>query len=99
MDLKYIILQVKIWEIFFKISPIFLILSAMVLYFFDISNFKVILYALLVFLVAAFITWWIWVIYTIAVLSIILYNSNNKLMKLTEEIIELKNFISSLKKK
>jgi hypothetical protein len=98
MDLKYIILQVKVWEIFFKLSPFIILSSIFILYYFNITTLNIILYAGLIFLISIFITWWIWVLYIIAALSIILYKSQSRFVEITEELNKLKSEIKSKKK-
>jgi hypothetical protein len=97
MGLKYIILQVKVWEIFFKLSPFVIIISIFALYYFKLTTWNIILYSSLIFLISIFITWWIWVLYIIAALSLILYNSQNKFIEITEELNQLKSEIKSKK--
>jgi type III secretory pathway component EscU len=97
MDLRYIILQVKVWEIFFKLSPLIVLISFFIFYYFNIMTWNIILYTSLVFLISIFITWWIWVLYVIAVLSIILYKSQSTFAEISEELKKIKSEIKSKK--
>lgn len=95
MGLKYLILQVRVWEIFFKLSPIIIAISAVFFYYYNLTTWSIIMYSILVFSLSVFITWWIWVIYTIGALSLILYKSQDKMSKISTEIKQIKKEIDS----
>ena len=50
-----------------------------------------------VFFITVAVTWWFWVIYTIAAIAIVMDNSGKSLKELIEEIKEIKKAINDKK--
>ena len=94
---KYILWQVKIWDWFAKLSPFTIAFSAIGAYYFGYRDWNLVYSVAAIFFVTVAITWWFWVIYTIATIAIALDNSGKSLQEVIAEIKEIKKAINEKK--
>lgn len=93
MDTKFIIWQVNIWDKFAKLSPIIVIIALIVLYLLGYRDWILIYSIGAVFFVTVAVTWWFWVIYSIASIAIVLHRSGTNIQDIINEIKELRKII------
>ena len=93
LDAKYVIWQVKIWDVFAKIMPAATIISLGVFYLLGYRDWNLIYSIGEVFFVTVAITWWFWVIYTIATIAVVISNSGKSIKEIIKEVKEIRKII------
>lgn len=94
---KYILWQVKLWDWFAKLTPFIISISIIVSYFYGLRDWNIVYSVGAIFFVTVAITWWFWVIYTIAAIAIVINSSGKSLQEVITEIKEIKKAINEKK--
>lgn len=97
LETKYILWQVKLWDWFAKLMPFIISISAVVSYFYGLRDWNIVYSVGAIFFVTTAITWWFWVIYTIAAIAIMMDKSGKSLKELITEIQEIRKSINDKK--
>lgn len=97
IESKYILWQVKIWDYFAKAIPFIISFAAIGSYFIGFRDWNILYGVGAIFFVTIAVTWWFWVIYTIAAIAIVMDNSGKSLKDIIEEIKEIKKAINDKK--
>lgn len=94
---KYIVWQVKIWDWFARAVPFIIAIASVVSYLFGFRDWNFLYGVCSIFFVTVAVTWWFWVIYTIATIAIVIDNSGKSLKEVINEIKEIKKTINDKK--
>ena len=94
---KYIIWQVKIWDWFARATPFIISIAAIISYSLGFKDWSFLYSVGAMFFVSVAVTWWFWVIYTIATMAIIIDKSGKSLKEVINEIKEIKKNINDKK--
>lgn len=94
---KYIIWQVKIWDWFARAVPFIIAIASIISYFIGFRDWNFVYSVCTMFFVCIAVTWWFWVIYTIATIAIAIDNSGKSLRDVIDEIKEIKKSINEKK--
>ena len=94
---KYIIWQVKIWDWFARATPFIFLIAAILSYTLGYRDWNFLYSVGAMFFVSVAVTWWFWVIYTIATMAIVIDNSGKSLKEIIKEIKEIKKNINDKK--
>ena len=97
LDAKFVIWQVKIWDWFAKAMPFIIAIAGSGFYLLDYRDWNLIYGTGAVFFVTVAITWWFWVIYTVAAIAIMMDKSGKSLKELITEIQEIRKTINDKK--
>ena len=97
MEPKFIIWQAVIWDRFAKISPLIFLVCLGIFYYLGYRDWDLVIHIGMVFLMSIAVTWWFWVVYTIAIISIALNRSNKKLVDVLSEIKQAQRDIYDLR--
>lgn len=97
LDVKYILWQVKTWDWFAKLSPFIVSFSTIGAYFLGYRDWNLVYSVIAVMFVTIAITWWFWVIYTIASIAIIVHNSGRSLEEVIKELKDIRKIINDKK--
>ena len=91
----FIIWQALIWDRFARFSPITVTILVAGLYAFGFRNWELVLDAIIGMFVLTAVTWWFWVIYTIAMIAYMIDKSSKKLKDVIYDIRGIKEEIQS----
>jgi hypothetical protein len=94
---KFIIWQANLWDRFAKISPIIIALSIGIFYYLGYRDWSLVLNVASAVLFSVGVAWWFWVVYTIAIISMALNNSDKKLIDILEEIRQAQRELHELR--
>ena len=94
---KYIIWQVKIWDWFARAVPFIIAVASVISYCIGFRDWNFLYSVGAMFFVCVAITWWFWVIYTVATMAIVIDNSGKSLKEVINEIKEIKKRINDKK--
>ncbi len=94
---KYIIWQVKVWDWFARAVPFIISIAAIISYALGYRDWSFLYGVGAIFFVSVAVTWWFWVIYTIATIAIVIDNSGKSLKEVLNEIKEIKKTINDKK--
>jgi len=97
LETKYILWQVKIWDWFARATPFIFLIAATISYFLGFRDWNFLYSVGAMFFVSVAVTWWFWVIYTIATMAIIIDKSGRSLKEVITEIKEIKKSINDKK--
>lgn len=97
MEIKYLLWQVKIWDLFAKTIPFIITISVGIFYYLGYRDWNLIYSTSAIFLVTVAVTWWFWVIYSIASIAILINNSGKSLEEIIKEIKSIKEAIAKEK--
>ena len=97
IDSKFIVWQVKIWDWFARAVPFIIAVSSVISYFIGFRDWNFLYSVCAIFFVCVAVTWWFWVIYTIATIAIVIDNSGRSLKEVIKEIKEIKKSINEKK--
>lgn len=97
IDTKYILWQVKIWDWFARAVPFILAIASVISYFLGFRDWNLVYSVGAIFFVTVAVTWWFWVIYTVATIAIALDNSGKSLQEVINEIKEIRKTINDKK--
>lgn len=92
---NYILWQVTIWDRFAKIILPLIVIFGILFYLYDQTIWTTFMVISAVLFVSAAVTWWFWVIYTIASIALLLRKSNRDL---GDVVTDLKNFRKTIDK-
>ncbi len=71
LESRYILWQVKIWDWFAKLIPIVIAIAFGAFYYLGYRDWNLVYSIGAVFFVTVAVTWWFWVIYTIAAIALL----------------------------
>ena len=94
----YIIWQAIIWERFARISPVILVLSAMIFYVIGFRNWQLLIDVVLTMGLSIFIVWWFWIMYTVATIAYVIEKSSGRLKDIITDIRSVKQDIKEFGK-
>lgn len=97
MDLKYILWQVKTWDVFAKAMPFIISIAVGSFYSLGYRDWNLVYGVGAVFFVCTAITWWFWVIYTIAAIAVVMDNSGKSLDEIIKELQDIRKTINDKK--
>lgn len=97
IDSKFIVWQVKIWDWFARAVPFIIAIASVISYFVGFRDWNFLYSVGAMFFVSVAVTWWFWVIYTIAAIAIVIDNSGKSLKEVINEIKEIKKVINDKK--
>lgn len=97
LETKYILWQVKIWDWFAKLMPLGIAVAFAVFYYLGYRDWSLIYGVGALFFVTVAVTWWFWVIYTIASIAVVIGNSGKSLQEVIREIKEIRKAINDKK--
>lgn len=97
IDSKFIVWQVKIWDWFARSVPFIIVFASVISYFIGFRDWNFLYSVCAIFFVCVAVTWWFWVIYTIATIAIVIDNSGKSLKEVINEIKEIKKTINDKK--
>jgi len=94
---KYIIWQVKIWDWFAKAMPFIIAIAGGIFYLLGYKDWNLVYSTGAIFFVTVAVTWWFWVIYTIAAIAVVISNSGKSIQEIIKEIREIRKAINDEK--
>ena len=97
LETKYILWQVKVWDWFAKATPFILSATIGAFYYLGYRDWNLVYGVSAVFFVTIAITWWFWVIYTIAAIAVVISNSGKSIQEIITEIREIRKAINDEK--
>lgn len=97
IEKKYILWQVKIWDWFARAVPFIIAIGSVISYFLGFRDWNFLYSVGAIFFVCVAVTWWFWVIYTIATIAIVVDSSGKSLKEIIGEIKEIKKTINDKK--
>jgi hypothetical protein len=97
LEAKYVIWQVKIWDWFAKAMPFIIAIAGGSFYLLGYRDWNLVYSTGAIFFVTVAVTWWFWVIYTIAAIAIVISNSGKSIQEIIKEIKEIRKVINDEK--
>lgn len=97
MDAKYVLWQVQVWDWFAKSIPFVISIAAGSFYLLGYRDWNLVYSTGAIFFVTVAITWWFWVIYTIAAIAVVISNSGKSIQEIIKEIREIRKAINAEK--
>jgi len=97
LETKYILWQVKIWDWFAKLMPFIIATASGGFYCLGYRDWNLVYSVGALFFVTVAVTWWFWVIYTIASIAVVVGNSGKSLQEVIKEIKEIRKAINDKK--
>ena len=91
----FIVWQALIWDRFARISPILSITVIAIMYMIGFRNWELIIDTIIIMFAITAVTWWFWVVYTIAMIAYIIDKSSEKLKDVIYEIREIKEEVKT----
>lgn len=97
MDAKYVLWQVQVWDWFAKAMPFIIAIAGGSFYLLGYRDWNLVYSTGAIFFVTVAITWWFWVIYTIAAIAVVISNSGKSIQEIIKEIREIRKAINDEK--